>query len=89
MSNHLTFAAWPVHCTDCAEIRTANFKNIPLSCLHCNSPGVTPISDASLWQRDGTTIESWRDLTLTDGHYRCPKCQRFDLRFSHGSMRWD
>ena len=33
-------------------------------------------------------------LTLTNGRYRCPKCNQFDLRFGtnaggHGSARWD
>lgn len=39
-------------------------------------------------------IERWGDLTLTNGHYRCPKCDKFELRFGtnvggHGWIDWD
>ena len=60
------------------------------------------VSEASLDKPYGTNlplIESWgwRDpapLTLTDGHYRCPKCGEFELRFGtnvgcHPKVDWD
>jgi hypothetical protein len=36
-----------------------------------------------VWQGDGTVIVNWMgsDLTITDGHYRCPRCGEFELRF--------
>ena len=38
--------------------------------------------------------KSGSDLALTDGHYRCPKCEKFELRFGtnvggHDKVMWD
>jgi hypothetical protein len=44
---------------------------------------------------DGEIIERWNvDLTLTSGHYRCPKCDKLALRFGtneagHQNVLWD
>lgn len=98
MANHATYAAWPVSCKMCAAVTTANFKQSPLTCQACKSHDVTPAADHQWWKGDGNVIESWgigRDaLTLTNGHYRCPKCGEFELRFGtnaggHAIMMWD
>jgi len=46
------------------------------------------------WNGNGKVIENWLDLTLTDGHYRCPKCDKLELRFGtnvggHDKVMWD
>ena len=46
------------------------------------------------WKGDGKAIVNWGKLTLTNGHYRYPKCGEFELRFGtnvggHGIMMWD
>ncbi len=101
MSNHTTYAAWPVSCKTCAAVTTANFKESPLVCRSCKSQDVTSPTDLRWWKGDGNVIESWlmglaRDdaLTLTNGHYRCPKCDEFELRFGtnaagHPIRMWD
>lgn len=81
MSDHTWYAAWPVYCKECSAVTTANFKKLPLICEGCQSKNVVPFSDHSLWKGDGQEHEQWTDLTLTDGHYRCPKCNAFELRF--------
>ena len=71
MSNHQTYAAWPVKCNQCKEVTTANHKSEPLTCNECNSLNVTSYSDKSLWLGDGEnswTLQ-WGDLKLTNGHY--------------------
>jgi DNA-directed RNA polymerase subunit RPC12/RpoP len=94
MANHATYAAWPVSCTVCSAITTANFKQSPLVCQECKSNNVIPVIDPHVWKGDGGIIERWGDLTLTDEHYRCPKCSELELRFGtnvggHGKMMWD
>jgi hypothetical protein len=99
MADHTTYAAWPVSCKACAAVTTANFKQSPLVCQPCKSPDVTPPTDLQWWKGDGNVIESWgwldpAPLTLTDGHYRCPKCGEFELRFGtnagkHAMVDWD
>lgn len=89
MANHTTYTAWPVSCKVCAGVTTANFKQSPLICQICKSSDVTPPTDPGWWNGDGNVIESWPmsrrmggdALTLTNGHYRCPKCGEFELRF--------
>ena len=93
-ANHLTHAAWPVSCKDCAAITTANFKQKPLNCQECRSGNVVPMTDRGQWQGDGKNNERWGELTLTDGHYLCPKCGAFELRFGtdecqHGRILFD
>ena len=80
--NHTTYAAWPVTCFRCWAATTANFKNLPLTCIDCQSTDVLPFNDAKLWKGDGEVTETWEDeLDLTSGHYRCPKCGKYELRF--------
>jgi hypothetical protein len=84
-SNHETYAAWPVSCTQCAEVTTANHKMTPLTCEKCRSSDVLPFTERSVWSGDGQEKIMWGmlrpRLILTDGHYRCPKCFKFELRF--------
>jgi hypothetical protein len=94
MANFTTYAAWPVSCNVCSAITTANYKQSPLVCVECKSTNVIPMTDPQEWKGDGETIENWSDLTLTNGHYRCPKCGEFELRFGtnaggHGKIMWD
>ena len=89
-----TFAAWPVVCKECSAVTTANFEQAPLICQKCQSSNVTPMTDPHEWKGDGEVIENWGELSLTDGHYRCPKCDQFSLRFGtdaggHGTIMWD
>jgi hypothetical protein len=81
MTNHAEHAAWPVTCRSCSAVTTANFKQSPLTCLECGSTDVLPFTDRTLWKGDGKQSDMWGDLTLTDGHYRCPKCRALELRF--------
>jgi hypothetical protein len=94
MSNHAIYAAWPVSCKACSAVTTANFKKTPLTCERCQSPDVLPFTDPSLWKGDGNERDRWGDLALADGHYRCPKCLAFELRFGtnaglHDLMSFD
>jgi hypothetical protein len=94
MMNFTTNASWPVSCKVCSAITTANFEQTPLACEACNSTNVGQMTDPHEWNGDGDVITSWGDLTLTSGHYRCPKCDKLELRFGtneagHQIVLWD
>ena len=80
-ANHTTYAAWPVSCTRCSAVTTANFKNLPPRCMECGSSDVSAFDNPKLWKGDGAPRQRWGGLELTDGHYRCPLCDAFELRF--------
>ncbi len=80
-ANFTTYAAWPVSCSVCAAVTTANFKQTPLACEKCHATDVLPFTDRSIWNGDGEETEMWSELRLTNDHYRCPKCSKFELRF--------
>ncbi len=94
MHNHTKYAAWPVICLSCSAVTTGNFKSSPLLCERCKNSNVSPLTTPDQWKGDGKTIANWSDLTLTNGHYRCPKCNQFELRFGtnfgrHSIIMWD
>ncbi len=72
---------WPVSCSNCRAITTADYKQAPLACKQCNSTEVVKVNDAANTFGDGERVERWENQILTNGHYRCPKCDRFELRF--------
>jgi predicted RNA-binding Zn-ribbon protein involved in translation (DUF1610 family) len=98
MRNHETYAAWPVSCPVCKTVTTPNTKATPLTCLKCGSEGVEQFDAPMNWRGDGVAAVRWgmfeSSLTLTDGHYRCPHCGEFELRFGtnygqHPAISWD
>lgn len=94
MANHTMYAAWPVSCRACSSITTANFKEKPLACSQCGNPDVIPITDPTICKGGTEVVESWGDLALMDGEYKCPRCGEFALRFGtdaggHGQTLWD
>jgi len=98
MSNHATYAAWPVICQTCSAVTTANYKQASLICEQCELGNVISVTDPRATAGDGEVVEQWgfgRDcLTLTNGHYRCPKCNATELRFGtnvglHSLISWD
>jgi hypothetical protein len=61
-------------------VTTANFKQSPLTCQECEGRNVVPPTDLQWSKGDGDATENWNTLALTNGHYRCPKCDKFELR---------
>jgi hypothetical protein len=87
MANFREVAMFPVCCDVCRALTSANFMQRPLKCGHCGASGVRPFTDAGMSKGDGKdTAEEWLTpglpLRLDDGHYRCPKCGEFCLRFA-------
>ncbi len=98
-SNHRTFASWPVLCRSCEEVSTANMKATPPECRKCGSADIVAYGDPSItnqlpeedmesdyWVRP---IIQWDDMELREGSNLCPKCGKWDLKFSEGWLLWD
>lgn len=89
-----TVLLWPVFCTKCNEISTANFKDVTLRCRECESENVTELDSEGDSLGDGHEIAvQWERKSLSNGHYRCPKCRSFNLRIGTNPfgryMSWD
>lgn len=84
-SNFASTALWPIYCAHCQAIGVANYMCEPLECGDCKGTDVSRIDSSHMSTSDGQVIHSWgfgKDaLSLTDGRYRCPKCDKIQLRF--------
>lgn len=84
-----TSCSFPCLCEGCNDLVTANLLVRPPVCPECGSTALVPydqteligcrgaLTEASCWMQEGIG----RDLVLTDGLYRCPRCNRMSLRF--------
>ena len=82
---------WPVICEKCEEVTTANFERPRLQCRKCRTTRVIRISASKVWKGDGNIVQEWGDYFVTDGHYQCPKCKKFELEFGESDIQvqWD
>ena len=81
---------FPALCRDCDQVVAVNLLQTPLRCPNCESLEVTPYTDPSLAKGDGENhVITWGEHHLTDGHYQCPACGQFTLRFRLGGLHWD
>lgn len=96
MSSHQVYSAGPVICEGCKAITTANFEAAELTCETCKSSNVSPVRDSANWLGDDDRNSfKWAELPLPlrelidldfPGHYKCPKCGTFELRFGTDFM---
>jgi hypothetical protein len=72
---------WPVTCGDCRTISSANVHSHPLKCANCNSENVVELQDCLAADDSGgaDTILQNFNRKLSDGHYKCPRCEKFEL----------
>ncbi len=86
--------AWPVLCSQCHRITTANHEATPLRCEVCASTSVTSVTVKPVWSGSGEVIKQARlesGLYITNGPYLCPVCDRLELRFGEPEIQvmWD
>lgn len=87
--HHPPICIFPCLCKGCQDMVTANLCARPLVCPACGSTDIVPYDQPELIGTKGTLNEAFwsmqhelgRDLVLTDGLYRCPKCNGMSLRF--------
>jgi Zn finger protein HypA/HybF involved in hydrogenase expression len=96
MVNFMTTCYFPCLCEDCRAVVEVNLFDQPARCPTCKSE-VVPYDDPTLSELPGEqTIASWnmdyelgRELELTDGTYRCPRCGQMTLQFMNTGLLWD
>lgn len=81
---------FPALCRHCERLVEANLAREPVLCPECGATPVIPYTDPELAKGDGrTTVASWGEQALSDGHYHCPACKRMTLRFAPTGLLWD
>lgn len=89
MLNFTTTCYFPCLCDACHGVVQANLLAKPVRCPNCQADNPIPYDDPRLCDAPGKRqVAQWcmqhqlgRDLMLTDGNYRCPKCGNMTLRF--------
>ena len=97
MANFEAFCAFPCLCEGCHNLVQANLLEKVLVCPQCHQAKLVPYDDPRLVESPGPhVVAQWnlreqlgRELVLTDGNYRCPKCNRMTLRFARNDICWD
>ena len=92
-----TICYFPCLCESCHRVVEVNLLGKPVSCPVCHAPNPIPYDDPRLLGAVGRhrvadwymELELGRELVLTDGKYRCPKCGKMSLEFSDGGLCWD
>lgn len=88
--NFKTLEYFPCYCDGCHEMVQGNLKADKLICPNCSSQKVTPYNNKYLIGKIGSQIvEQSFDNVLTDGFYKCPKCNELKLQFFQGGILWD
>jgi Zn finger protein HypA/HybF involved in hydrogenase expression len=96
MHNFTTTCYFPCLCERCHSVVQVNLLANTNQCPACNSPDTIPFDDPQLSKTAGRhVVAQWnvpelgKELTLTDGYYKCPRCRKMTLRFSPGGLLWD
>lgn len=88
---------FPCLCERCSNVVRVNLLSKKPRCPECESTKVIPYDETTLLGRAGKhTVAEWnmqeelgRELKLTDGKYKCPKCGKMTLGFADSGTRWD
>jgi len=97
MINFMTTCYFPCLCDSCHNIVQTNLLAKVPRCPECGTANPIPYDDprilGSLGER---TVAEWnmqeclaRELILTDGSYKCPKCEKMTLQFTNNGLCWD
>ena len=97
MMNYETTCYFPCFCKNCHNVVQVNLLSKRKRCPKCKSTKIIPCDDPSLSDNTGKhEVTSWnakdklgRELKLTDGNYKCPKCGQMTLHFEDGGLLWD
>ena len=88
---------FPCLCEGCDDVVEVNLLNKNPQCPICSDKSIIPYDDELVIGVKGKkNIVSWnvqsaigRELILTNGTYKCPKCNKMTLEFLPSLMMWD
>jgi Zn finger protein HypA/HybF involved in hydrogenase expression len=92
------YCLFPFMCTSCEAASSLDIYSTALACEHCGSASVVPYGSAPALGVLGSTVifgcppcERFpvEQLTITDGTYWCPTCQKHSARFADSGILWD
>jgi hypothetical protein len=97
MLDFMTTCYFPCLCESCQAVVQSNLLEEPPRCPECGAENPTPYDDKSVIGAEGeNVVADWnlqgklsRELILTDGNYKCPKCRNMTLHFSDSGLCWD
>lgn len=97
MATFMTTCYFPCLCEGCHNVVQVNLLGKTKRCPKCRGANLIPYDDPQLSESLGQhALVEWnmqrqlgRELKLTDGNYRCPKCQKMTLRFADSGLCWD
>jgi hypothetical protein len=97
MMDFTTTCFFPCLCENCHSVVQVNLLSKAMRCPRCRAPNPIPYDDPRLAESPGKHhVAEWnmedrlgRELVLTDGKYRCPKCGKMSLEFSDDGLCWD
>jgi hypothetical protein len=89
MRDFTTTCYFPCLCEACQGLVQFNLLDQDKRCPQCQGKRIIPYDDPGLLGTPGLKIVAeWRmqdqlgrDLQLTDGQYKCPRCNKYTLRF--------
>ena len=97
MMNFTTTCYFPCLCGSCHNIVEADLLATAPQCPECGTANPIPYDDPRVLGSLGEqTVAEWnmqerlgRELILTDGSYKCPKCGKMTLQFADSGLCWD
>jgi len=97
MMDFTTTCYFPSLCDRCQTIVQTNLLAGDHRCPECGAADPIPYDDPRILGSPGEgTVAEWnmqerlgRELILTDGSYKCPKCGKMTLQFADSGLCWD
>ena len=88
--NHSSTQLFPCYCKNCRDLVGGNLKDEKQLCPECKQEGIKPYNTPELMGVKGLKkVAQSFDEILTDGNYKCPKCELMTLQFIATSLVWD
>ena len=96
MADFTTTCYFPCLCETCHDVVQVNLLAETPACPICQGSSIVPYDDPRLsGSRGKDNVAEWsvaelgRPLVLTNGTYKCPRCNNKSLRFQGGGHMWD
>jgi hypothetical protein len=91
MHDFTTNCFHPALCEIGSHIVTVNLKQDPLSCPdgHNDAPKPYTSSPELIGIPGDDHVSDWQGRKLSNGTYRCPECNQFNMRFSRPHIFFD
>ena len=88
--NHKTTSYFPCYCRDCKDVVQGNLKQLFKRCPNHKSHRISSYTKRELIgiEGKGTIVEQGKHK-LTNGTYKCPRCEQMTLHFQDTQLFWD